>query len=78
MYNIIKTFRFALILSFVLGMIYLFAKFLLIPILIFALLIKLLGHFKFKKVKKDNSSDQSDNNGNNKSKIIDAEYEELD
>ncbi len=78
MYNIIKTFRFALILSFVLGIIYLFAKFLLLPILIFALVIKLLGYFKFKKVKKDNSSNQSDNNENNESKIIDAEYEELD
>ena len=78
MYGFVKTFRIALILSFILGIIYLFAKFLLIPILIFALVMKLFGYFKFKKVTKKNSSHQSNNNSNNKNKIIDAEYEDVD
>ena len=77
MYGFVKTFRIALILSFILGIIYLFAKFLLIPILIFVLVMKLFGYFKFKKVTKKKSSHQS-NNSNNENKIIDAEYEDVD
>ena len=76
MYNFIKTIRFAAILSFVLGIIYLFAKFLLIPILIFALIMKLFGYFKFSAVKK--SDNQEPNKKRDDDNFIDAEYEDVD
>ena len=76
MYNFIKTIRFAAILSFVLGIIYLFAKFLLIPILIFVLVMKLFGYFKFNTVKKNNNKES--NNKHDDNNFIDAEYEDVD
>ena len=76
MYNFIKTIRLAAIFSFVLGMIYLFAKFLLIPILIFALIMKLFGYFKFSKVKKN--SNKESNKKRDGDNFIDAEYEDVD
>ena len=76
MYNFIKTIRLAAIFSFVLGIIYLFAKFLLIPILIFALIMKLFGYFKFTAVKKNNNQESSNKHDDNN--FIDAEYEDVD
>jgi len=76
MYNFIKTIRLAAIFSFVLGIIYLFAKFLLIPILIFALIMKLFGYFKFSPVKKSNN--QESNKKHDDDNFIDAEYEDVD
>jgi|TARA_B100001029_G_C15012123_1_gene424907 Na+/H+ antiporter NhaD/arsenite permease-like protein len=73
MYNFISTIRFTAVFLFILWMIYLFAKFLLIPILIFALVMKLLGYFKFNKIKNKKS-----NKKHNEQNFIDAEYEDLD
>ena len=73
MYNFISTIRFTAVFLFILWMIYLFAKFLLIPILIFALVMKLLGYFKFNKIKNKKS-----NKKHNQQNFIDAEYEDLD
>ena len=73
MYNFISTIRFTEVFLFILWMIYLFAKFLLIPILIFALVMKLLGYFKFNKIKNKKS-----NKKHNEQNFIDAEYEDLD
>ena len=76
MYNFIKTIRLAAIFSFVLGIIYLFAKFLLIPILIFALIMKLFGYFKFSTVKKNSNQEPSKKHDDDN--FIDAEYEDVD
>ena len=73
MYNFISTIRFTAVFLFILWMIYLFAKFLLIPILIFALVMKLLGYFKFNKIKNKKSNKKL-----NEQNFIDAEYEDLD
>ena len=75
MYNFIRTIRLAAIFSFVLGMIYLFAKFLVIPILIFALIMKLFGYFKFNAVKKNSNQESKKKRDDN---FIDAEYEDVD
>ena len=69
-------FRLLTMFSFVLGIIYLFAKFLLIPILIFALIMKLFGYFKFSAVKKSNN--QEPNKKHDDDNFIDAEYEDVD
>ena len=77
MYNIIKTFRFALILIFILSVVFLFFKHLFIPILIFILIMRLLKVFKFRKIHNKKEA-PSNSNSSSDNKIIDAEYEELD
>lgn len=74
MNDILKTLRSFLILGFIFYLIYLFAKFLLIPIFIFILVMKFLRmiNFKFKIRKKRSRKNDSENN------IIDAEFEDLD
>ena len=76
MNNILKTLRSFLILAFIFYLIYLFAKFLLIPIFIFVLFMKFLKminiNFKFRR--KTDSSEKSQS----KNDIIDAEFEDLD
>ena len=76
MYNLIKTFRLGIIISFFLIIFFLFAKFLLLPITMFILIIKLLGYFKFKKITK-NKTKKTNKKHHDKS-FIDAEYEEVD
>lgn len=73
MYQLIRTFRFTIILLFVLTLIFLFAKYLLLPIIIFVIIMKVFNKIKFKKVKKTTSQSKKTNNT-----IIDAEYEEVD
>ena len=73
MYHLIRTFRFTIILLFVLTLIFLFAKYLLLPIIIFVIIMKVFNKIKFKKVKKTTSQSKKTNNT-----IIDAEYEEID
>tara|TARA_Y100001934_G_scaffold59743_1_gene74003 strand:- start:36 stop:257 length:222 start_codon:yes stop_codon:yes gene_type:complete len=73
MYHLIRTFRFTIILLFVLTLIFLFAKYLLLPIIIFVIIMKVFNKIKFKKVKKTTSQSKKTNNT-----IIDAEYEEVD
>lgn len=76
MYNIIKTFRFTVIIIFLLIMFFFFTKFLLLPIIMFILIMKLLGYFKFKKITK-NKTKKTNKKHHDKS-FIDAEYEEVD
>ena len=73
MYQLIRTFRFTIILLFVLTLIFLFAKYLLLPIIIFIIIMKVFNKIKFNKVKKTTSQSKKTNNT-----IIDAEYEEVD
>ena len=73
MYHLIRTFRFTIILLFVLTLIFLFAKYLLLPIIIFVIIMKVFNKIKFNKVKKTTSQSKKTNNT-----IIDAEYEEID
>ena len=73
MYQLIRTFRFTIILLFVLVLIFLFAKYLLLPIIIFVIIMKVFNKIKFNKVKKTTSQSKKTNNT-----IIDAEYEEVD
>ena len=73
MYHLIRTFRFTIILLFVLTLIFLFAKYLLLPIIIFVIIMKVFNKIKFNKVKKTTSQSKKTNNT-----IIDAEYEEVD
>jgi len=75
-YNILKTLRFSAIITFVFIMIFFFAKYLLLPIVIFILTMKLLGYFKFKKIIKKKAKNPKKKH-HDKS-FIDAEYEELD
>ena len=74
MNDILKTLRSFLILGFIFYLIYLFAKFLLIPILIFILIIKLfrMMNVKFKFNNKRSKKNKSDND------VIDGEFEDLD
>ena len=76
MNDILKTLRSFLILGFIFYLIYLFAKFLLIPIFIFILFMKFLKmvniNFKFRKKRKTSKEKQSQND------VIDAEFEDLD
>ena len=74
MYNLLKSLRLSLILLFICSLIFLFAKYLLLPIIIFMFITKFLGYFKFKKP----INKKSNNNRDNDSKIIDAEYEDID
>ena len=73
MYHLIRTFRFTIILLFVLTLIFLFAKYLLLPIIIFVIIMKVFNKIKFNKVKKTTSQPKKTNNT-----IIDADYEEVD
>ena len=73
MYQLIRTFRFTIILLFVLTLIFLFAKYLLLPIIIFVIIMKVFNKIKFNKVKKTTSQSKKSNNT-----FIDAEYEEVD
>ena len=75
MYNIIKTFRLAFIVAFVLSVIFLFFKHLFIPIIIFIVIMRLFKLIKFKKVQKNKNKESSTSKKNG---IIDAEYEEVD
>ena len=74
MNNILKTLRSFLILGFIFYLIYLFARFLLIPIFIFVLIMKLFKtvNIKFK------FSDQNSKKNKSNSDVIDGEFEDLD
>ena len=74
MNDILKTLRSFLILGFIFYLIYLFAKFLLIPIFIFVLIIKLfrMMNIKFKFNNPQSQKNKSDND------VIDGEFEDLD
>lgn len=74
MNDILKTLRSFLILAFFFYLIYLFAKFLLIPIFIFILIIKLIKmiNIKFRFNNQKYKKDKSNND------FIDAEFEDLD
>ena len=74
MNNILKTLRSFLILGFIFYLIYLFAKFLLIPIFIFVLIMKLfrMANVKFKFNNPEQKKNKSDNN------VIDGEFEDLE
>jgi hypothetical protein len=76
MYNLIKTFRLAIIIIFLLSVIFLFAKYLLLPILIFVIAMKVFGRFKFKKTASSNTSKKRQNTKDNN--VIDVEYEDVE
>ena len=74
MVNILKTLRSFFVLAFIFYLIYLFARFLLIPIFVFVLIMKLIRminvKFKFNKQKSKKNKPNDD--------IIDGEFEDLD
>ena len=74
MNDILKTLRSFLILGFIFYLIYLFAKFLLIPLFIFVLIMKLfrMMNVKFKFNNQRSKKNKSDND------VIDGEFEDLD
>ena len=74
MNDILKTLRSFLILGFIFYLIYLFAKFLLIPIFIFILIMKLLKMINVKF--RFNNQKSKKNKSNND--FIDGEFEDLD
>ena len=63
MYDIIRTLRFSAIIAFILYLVYLFARFLFLPILIFVLIMKLFSYIKINKKqnKKSDSKMEKDN-----------------
>ncbi len=74
MYQLIRTFRFTIIIFFLLTLIFLFAKYLFLPILFFVLIMRFFNYFKFTKVKNKSSSNSKDRENS----IIDAEYEDVE
>ena len=74
MNDILKTLRSFFVLAFIFYLIYLFARFLLIPIFVFVLIMKLIRminvKFKFNKQKSKKNKPNDD--------IIDGEFEDLD
>ena len=74
MTDILKTLRSFFVLAFIFYLIYLFARFLLIPIFVFVLIMKLIRminvKFKFNKQKSKKNKPNDD--------IIDGEFEDLD
>ena len=73
MYDIIRTLRFSAIIAFILYLVYLFARFLFIPILIFVLIMKLLSYIKINKKQAKNSNPKEKKNN-----VIDVDYEDAD
>ena len=73
MYDIIRTLRFSAIIAFILYLVYLFARFLFIPILIFVLIMKLLSYIKINKKQAKNSDPKEKKNN-----VIDVDYEDAD
>ena len=76
MNNFLTSFKSIVYISFFLGIIILFFRYLFIPILIFIIILKI-----FSKLKINRSSQSKENtvknNTNNKNKIIDAEFEDV-
>tara|TARA_B100000131_G_scaffold293553_1_gene308975 strand:- start:159 stop:401 length:243 start_codon:yes stop_codon:yes gene_type:complete len=77
---ILKTVRFSLILGFILYLIYLFAKFLFLPIFLFIIILKL---FRMIKVKFKSNNKKTFNNKESKineidDDIIDGEFKDLE
>ena len=76
MYNLIRSFRFIIILGFILFLLASFFAFLwksLPYILAFIIIMQIFSLIKFKKINNKDTSDKT-----NKNDIIDADYEELD
>ena len=73
MYDIIRTLRFSAIIAFILYLVYLFARFLFIQILIFVLIMKLLSYIKINKKQAKNSDPKE-----KKYNVIDVDYEDAD
>ena len=71
MNNILKTLRSIIVLGFIFYIVFLFAKFLLIPIFIFILIMKLLRMLNVKLKYKNKPTKKTDD-------IIDVDFEELD
>ena len=71
MNNILKTLRSIIVLGFIFYIVFLFAKFLLIPIFIFILIMKLLRMLNVKLKYKNKQTKNTDD-------IIDVDFEELD
>jgi len=71
MNNILKTLRSITVLGFIFYIVFLFAKFLLIPIFIFILIMKLLRMLNVKLRYKNKQTNNTDD-------IIDVDFEELD
>ena len=73
MYDIIRTLRFSAIIAFFLYLVYLFARFLFLPIFIFVLIMKLFSYIKINKKQTKNT-----NSKKGKDNVIDVDYEDAD
>ena len=73
MYDIIRILRTGVIIGFIFYLLWQFARYLLLPLIIFIIIMKLLSFIKIKpkKTNKDTSNNQDDE------QFIDGEYEDL-
>ena len=77
MNNFFTSFKSIIYISFFLGIIILFFRYLFVPILIFIFTIKILSKFKINK--SNQSKERKDRkNDNNKNRIIDGEFEDIE
>ena len=74
MYDIIRILRTAVIIAFIFYLLWQFARYLLLPLVVFIIIMKLLSFIKVTKTK--SSSDTS--NSKDDDHFIDGEYEDLD
>jgi len=74
MYDIIRILRAGVIIAFIFYLLWKFAQYLLLPLIIFIIIMKLLSFVKIKpkKTNKNKSENQNDD------QFIDGEYEDLD
>ena len=77
MNNFLTSFKSIIYLSFFLGIIILFFKYLFVPILIFIIILKIVSKFKINKITQPKQ--RNDKTGaTKKNKIIDAEFEDIE
>ena len=74
MYDIIRILRAGVIIAFIFYLLWQFARYLLLPLVIFIFIMKLLSFVKIKP--KKTNKNKSENQNNNQ--FIDGEYEDLD
>ena len=76
MNNFLTSFKSILSISFLLGMIILFFRYMFIPVIVFIIILKILSKFKFNKVNKSEVN-KVRKKTTNKNKIIDGEFEDI-
>ena len=74
MYDIIRILRAGVIIAFIFYLLWQFARYLLLPLIIFIIIMKLLSFVKIKQKKTSKNKSETQNDD----QFIDGEYEDLD